>query len=370
MTTTTPQTVPQTGAQNGTTADDFADRLFGAALGAIDLWAIYLGSKFGAYESLATHGPLTRNVLAARTGMHRRYAHEWLEQQVTTGILTVDDPAASPDERRYSLPPGHAEVLTERDSLAYLDPFVRLLVAGGIQLPALLEAYETGGGVSWAQFGADMRTGQAEMNRPWFLQELGSSWFPAVPSLHSALEAGGRVADVGCGEGWSSIAIAKAYPNVTVDGFDIDAPSIEAARRNAAAEGVADRVTFHDVDAGALDPDGSYDVVAAFECIHDMPYPVDVLRLMRELAGDDGQVVVMDEAVGESFGERTDEVERLMYGFSLFVCLPDGLSHPDSAATGTVMRPATLRGYARSAGFADIEVLPIENDLWRFYRLV
>jgi SAM-dependent methyltransferase len=370
MTTTTTPTAEQTTAPSSPTADDFAERVFGAALGAIDLWAIYLGSKFGAYEALATHGPLTRNALAARTGMHRRYAHEWLEQQVTTGILTVDDPAASPDVRRYAIPTGHAEVLTERDSLAYLDPFVRLLVAGSLQLPALLEVYERGGGVSWAQFGADMRTGQAEMNRPWFLQELGSSWFPAVPSLHDALTAGGRVADVGCGEGWSSIAIAKAYPDVTVDGFDIDEPSIEAARRNAAAEGVADRVTFHNVDAGSIEPDGSYQVVTAFECIHDMPYPIDVLRYMRALAGEEGQVVVMDEAVGESFGERTDEVERLMYGFSLFVCLPDGLSHPDSVGTGTVMRPATLREYARSAGFEDIETLPIDNDLWRFYRLV
>lgn len=368
MTTTTINADTTTSPDMGT--DAFAERLFEAALGAIDLWAIYLGSKFGAYDALATHGPLTRNGFAARTGMHRRYAHEWLEQQVTTGILSVDDPTASPDERRYSLPAGHAEVLTDRDSLAYLDPFVRLLVAGGVQLPALLEAYESGDGVSWAQFGADMRTGQAEMNRPWFLHELGSSWFPAVPSLHEILNTGGRVADVGCGEGWSAIAIATAYPNVTVDGFDIDEPSIEAARRNAAAEGVADRVTFHHVDAGSVQPAGDYDVVTAFECIHDMPYPVDVLRTMRALAGDDGEVVVMDEAVGEAFGERTDEVERLMYGFSLFVCLPDGLSHPDSVGTGTVMRPDTLREYAWAAGFSDIEVLPIDNDLWRFYRLV
>ena len=118
-----------------------------------------------------------------------------------------------------------------------------------------------------------------------------------------------------------------------------------------------------------IDLDGAFDVVTAFECIHDLPYPVDVLATMRKLAKGDGHVVVMDEKVSKAFGGRGDDVERLMYGFSLFICLPDGMSHPDSAATGTVMRPSTLRDYAREAGFTDIEILPIESDLWRFYRL-
>jgi 2-polyprenyl-3-methyl-5-hydroxy-6-metoxy-1,4-benzoquinol methylase len=241
-------------------------------------------------------------------------------------------------------------------------------VAAGLQLPALLDAYRTGGGVSWAQFGPDMRTGQAEMNRPWFMSELGTTWFPAVPHLQSKLEMGARVADFGCGEGWSSIAIAKAYPDVTVDGFDIDGPSIEAARRHAEADGVANRVTFHLVDAGS-GVEGTYDVVTAFECIHDLPDPVSVLGAMHEAAVEDGIVVVMDEAVGERFGERTDEIEKLMYGFSIFICLPDGMSHDGSVATGTVMRPSTLETYARAAGFRGVEVLPIDNDLWRFYQL-
>jgi hypothetical protein len=110
-------------------------------------------------------------------------------------------------------------------------------------------------------------------------------------------------------------------------------------------------------------------VVTAFECIHDLTEPVSVLGTMHQAAAEDGIVVVMDEAVGDRFGERTDEVERLMYGFSIFICLPDGMSHDGSAATGTVMRPSTLEAYARAAGFSGVEVLPIENDLWRFYEL-
>jgi SAM-dependent methyltransferase len=353
-----------------TSADAFAGRVFTAALGAVDLWSIYTGDKFGLYRALAESGPATRPELTERTGMHQRYCHEWLEQQVTSGILAVDDPTRPADERRYRLPEGHAEVLTDADSLTYLAPFVRLMSAAGVQLPSLLDAYRTGGGVSWAQFGVDMRTGQAEMNRPWFLSELGNTWFPAIPELHSRLEAGAAVADVGCGEGWSSIAIALAYPNVTVDGFDIDTPSIEAARRHAARAGVADRIRFHDTDAATLDHPDGYDVVTAFECIHDLPYPVPVLSTMRRVVKDGGIVLVMDEAVADAFGDRFDDVERLMYGFSLFICLPDGMSHPDSSGTGTVIRPATLKRYAESAGFSDVEVLPVDNELWRFYRLL
>jgi 2-polyprenyl-3-methyl-5-hydroxy-6-metoxy-1,4-benzoquinol methylase len=259
-------------------------------------------------------------------------------------------------------------VLTNRDSLAYLAPLARLLAGTGEQLGALLEAYRTGDGVGWAQFGERVRTGQADMNRPFFLKELGETWFPTIADVHARLQAGGRVADIGCGEGWSAIGIATAYPDVQVDAYDVDAPSIDAARRHAERAGVADRVRFHRVDVATVDAD-VYDVVAAFECVHDMPHPVEVLRAMRRMARDDGHVIVMDERVGERFTGEQDDVERLMYGFSVLVCLPDGRSHDLSAATGTVMRPDTLRDYARQAGFADVEVLPIDNDLWRFYRL-
>lgn len=352
-----------------TTTEVFAERVFEAALGAIDLWSIYVGDKLDLYRTLAAHGPLTCGELSARTSMHRRYAHEWLEQQVTTGIIEVDDADLEPEARRYSIGRAQAEVLTDADSLAYLAPFARLLVAGAIQLPSLLDAYRSGTGVPWADFGEDMRTGQADMNRPWFLEELASTWLPAVPEIHDRLTAGARVADIGCGEGWSSIGIALGYPNVTVDGYDIDAPSVDAARRHAAAAGVADRVRFHHADASDLGLAAHYDLVTAFECIHDLPSPVDVLGTMRRLAADDGHVVIMDEAVGDRFGSRTDEVERLMYGFSLFVCLPDGMAHQPSAGTGTVFRQSTLESYAYEAGFNGVEVLPIANDLWRFYRL-
>lgn len=347
----------------------FAGRVFDSVLGVIDAWSMYVGDKLGLYEALAD-GSMTRDELAAQTNTHWRYIGEWLEQQVTTGILEVDDPMAPADSRVYTLPAAQRDVLTDRESLNYLTPFVRLITAGGMQMPALIDAYQNGGGVPWEQFGPDMRTGQAEMNRPWFLHALGSEWFPGVPDLHERLQQEDvRVADIGCGEGWSAIGIAQTYPGLTVDGYDIDEASIVAARQHAIDAGVGDRVRFYHADGSDASGHGKYDVVTLFECVHDMAHPVPVLETARRLVKPDGHVVVMDEAVGDVFGERSDEVERLMYGFSMFVCLPDGMSHDGSVGTGTVMRQSQLEEYATTAGFAGVEVLPIQNDLWRFYTL-
>jgi 2-polyprenyl-3-methyl-5-hydroxy-6-metoxy-1,4-benzoquinol methylase len=229
--------------------------------------------------------------------------------------------------------------------------------------------YRSGGGLSWAEMGPEAREGQAAANRPFFVGPLVTDVLPALPEIDAVLRAGGRVADVGCGQGWSSIGMACGYPSAQVEGFDVDVPSLEQARRNAVSAGVAERVRFTAADAGALTAAGEYDLVTAFECVHDLPDPVAVLSTMRGLARPDGFVLVVDEHVAESFTAPGDELERLMYGYSLTCCLPDAMSVQPSAATGTVMRPATLAGYARAAGFSGTEVLPVDHDFFRFYRL-
>jgi SAM-dependent methyltransferase len=241
-----------------------------------------------------------------------------------------------------------------------------------LPLPAILEAFRTGGGVPFGEYGADMREGQGGLNRVAFLQQLGQDWLPSIPDVHARLRADppARVAEVGPGAGWASIGLARAYPKVRVDGFDVDPPSIALANANAREQGVDDRVHFAVRDAADAASAGSYDLVLAFECIHEMADPVAALRAMRQMAGESGAVVVMDERVGDSFAARNDDTEWFMYGFSVLHCLPVGLADRPSAGTGTVMRPETFRRYAIDAGFRDVAVLPIDNYFYTFYRLL
>jgi SAM-dependent methyltransferase len=346
-----------------------ADRLFGAALGSYELLTVHLGDRLGLYRALAERSDADPAELAEATGTQERYVREWLEQQAVAGILEVaEDGDAS--ARRFRIPEGHAEALLDRDSLSYLVPLARLGVAMTNVLPSIEEAFRRGGGVPWSEYGELGRTAQEEANRPQFRHLLASEWIPAMPDVHERLQAQppARVADVACGAGWSSIAFARAYPQAIVDGFDLDEPSIELARRNAAEAGVDDRVTFHVKDAGE-GLEGSYQLVSVFEAIHDLSRPVEVLSAMRGLAADDGAVLVVDEKVADEFTAPGDEVERLMYTYSVLCCLPVGLSESPSVGTGTVMRTDTLRRYAQEAGFADVEVLPVEHDVFRFYRL-
>lgn len=352
--------------------DALVERIFGSSIEFMEILSIYVGDRLGFYRALADDGGATASQLADATGTNERYAREWLEQQAVAGILEVEDADAQPKERHYRLPEGHDEVLLARDSLYFMAPFARLLVGMTRPLPAVLEAFRTGGGVPYADYGEDIREGVAHANRPQFVNLLGTEWLPSVPDVHARLQADppARVADVGCGSGWSSIAIARAYPKAQVDGFDLDEESVAAARANAEAEGLTDRVTFQLRDASDPELSGRYDLAIAIECVHDMARPVEALRAMRSMASEEGTTIVVDERVGEDFAAPSDEVERLMYGFSILHCLPVGMAEQPSAGTGTVMRPATLRRYATEAGFSGVEILPIENELWRFYQLV
>ncbi len=351
--------------------DALVERLFQSSLGMMDILTIYLGDRLGLYRALAELGPATPSQLAATTRTHERYAREWLEQQAVAGLLDVETQTDGVAPR-YSLSPAHTEVLLDRDSLSYMTPLTRQLVGTALPLPALLEAFRTGGGVPYEQYGPDIREGISHANRALFVNLLGSEWIPSIPDLHARLQAEppAKVADIGCGTGWSSISLARAYPKVQIDGYDLDEASIATAKSNAEAEGLSDRVRFRVHDASDPSLSGRYDLAMAIECIHDMTRPVQALRTMRGLVGETGTVLVVDERVGESFVAPGDEIEQMYYGFSVLHCLPVGMAESPSAGTGTVMRPDVLRGYAQEAGFRDIEILPIEHDLWCFYRLV
>jgi SAM-dependent methyltransferase len=346
-----------------------ADRLRANAAGALELYTIYLGERLGLYAALAPGEPLTSTELAERTGTTERYVREWLEHHAAAGLLEVDDPAADPLERRYSMPPEHVPVLTQPDDLRYSAYRGVELVRAARPMSALVEAFRAGGApppIDWEP------EGRAEFNRAIYLTLLGTEWLPSIEDLDARLRADppARVADVACGTGWSSIAMARAYPKITVHGLDLDEAAIALARLHLGHEGaLAERVTFSVADASDPELSGTFDLVTIFEALHDMSRPVEALRAARGLLAEGGSVVIADELVGDAFTAPAPEEERYTYGWSVVSCLPYAMDDPETAATGAVMRPPTLRRYAGAAGFGEVEILPIETDFWRFYRL-
>ncbi|HVL91142.1 MAG TPA: class I SAM-dependent methyltransferase, partial [Actinomycetota bacterium] len=327
----------------GTTAQERTDRLndkiFAAGLGATDLTILYLGEKLGLFRAIAAAGSATPAELAKATGTAGRYCREWLEAAAATEFLEVDDPAAAPDERRFRIPAGGEALLADPADPSF-QGYVPMLFTGCIvMLPAIVEAFRTGGGVPWSQYGPDVIDGQEAQNRNLYLSSLATEWLPKIPDVHARLsEPGARVADVACGTGWSSIAIAEAYPGAEVHGFDLDEYSIAKARGYAEERGLAGRVRFEVRDAADPSLSGAFDLVLILEALHDMGDPVAVLRATRSLAGDRGMVVVMDEKTEETFTPNAPDLERLFYGFSLLACLPAALAD-GPVGTGTVMRP-------------------------------
>lgn len=347
------------------------ERLFESTIGALELLSVHLGWRLGLYEVLAASGPLTAADLAAKAPIDARYAREWLEQQAVAGILVVETGSTVPEERRFVLPAAHAEVLADPENPAHVAPFAPMIVGIAGVLPEVVEAYRAGTGVPYEHYGRDFRDGQGRINRPAFTHEL-AGWLRASEEVHARLSGDppARVADVGCGQGYSTVAIARAYPKALVDGFDLDEASVGDSKQVATDSGVGDRVSFAVRDATELAQAGPYDLVCIFEALHDMARPVEALAGARVALAPGGSVLVADERVADAFTAPGDEVERMMYGWSVVHCLPASRTEEPSAALGTVLRTGTVERLAGEAGFSTVEVLRIENDFFRFYRLV
>jgi 2-polyprenyl-3-methyl-5-hydroxy-6-metoxy-1,4-benzoquinol methylase len=345
-------------------------RISDATLAFQDVLTIYLGERLGLYDDLGRHGPSTAAELAARTGTHERYVREWLEQQAAAEVIGCEDASAPPEGRRFFLPPASAEVLTDRESLLWSAARPRSLVALAQKLPLLLEAFRSGAGI--ADGTEDARTAQGDLGRAAFLRQLATEWLPAIPDVDARLRAEppARVLDVGCGSGWASIALARGYPLVRVDGLDLDPASLADARSNARAHGVADRVEFHVCDAAAPELRAGYDLVIAFEAIHDMPRPVEALAAMRRLAAPSGTVLVVEMKIAESFTLPAPPNDRLNYGWSVLTCLASSMCGEEPAGTGTLLRRGALESRARSAGFSSIEDAGVPHEGWTFWRLL
>lgn len=344
--------------------DALQERLFTELNGAMSILNMYVGDRLDLFKALVETGPVTVESFVAKTGLNKRYILEWLECMAAGEYLDYDSNAST-----FSLSPEHAIVFTDPDHPAsgmgvygWLSSFVNIL-------PQLLEAFQSGAGIPYEEYGLDMVNGQGALTKPMFINDYASNWIAAMPDIQAKLQAGGRVAEVGCGIGWSAIAVAQAFPGVKVDGIDPDEVSLVEARKHTAAAGVSDRITYHSTTVEDAPMQGPYDLVTAFECLHDMPYPVQALSAMRELASPNGAVLIADEAVADTLEENKNFMGHMFYNFSVLHCLPQAMGFPDSAQTGTVIKPSTVRRYAEEAGFSSVDVLDIENPQFRFYRL-
>lgn len=357
-------TITQTLESPAPVLEGLEDRLISSAVAALELLSIHIGRNLGLYEHLAGDW-VNAEGMAIRSGIESRYALEWLEQQAVAGFIAVDNPLDRARDRRYRLTAHGRSVFTEPDHPSHVSPLADMVAGVGQALGEVIEAYRTGGGVAFSRFGEAMLDGQGGINRPAFTHDLVNSWIPSVTGLPELLHEGGRIADLGCGVGWSTIAMGLGFPASEVVGIDSDRSSIEAARLNAGRLG-AD-VRFEAADASALAEDAPFDLVTILEALHDMARPAEVLEAARGALKSGGIVLVADEKVADRFTAPGDELERMMYGWSVNHCLPAAMSEQPSAAIGTVIREPVVRDLALQAGFESVEVLDIDGGFFRIY---
>ena len=309
---------------------------------------VVIGDRLGLYKAMAGADPLTPAELARRTGTAERYVREWLLNQAAGGYVAYE-----PATGRYRLPPEQALALADEDGPAF--------VAGGFEImtailraePQVAEAFRTGRGLPWADHAPGLFDGTERFFRRAYRVSLVAEWLPALGGVVPKLEAGARVADVGCGYGAAAILLAQAYPRARVDGYDSHVPSVERARRAAADAGVAGRTHFEVAGAAALPApaDGAgYDLVAYFDSFHDMGDPVRVARRAREVLAPDGAVLLVEPMAGDRVEDNLTPFGRLAAAASTLVCTPNALNEGDTAL-GQLYADGELQAVFQEAGF-------------------
>jgi SAM-dependent methyltransferase len=306
---------------------------------------VVMGDKLGLYRALAGAGPLTPGELAVEAGVSERYTAEWLNNQAAGGYVAYD-----PASGRYTLPPEQAVALTDADSPAYLPGFFQIALGSVLDSPRITEAARSGEGVGWHEHTHDVFEGCERFFRPGYNASLVPDWLPALDGVVAKLEQGGRVADIGCGHGSSTILMARAFPRSQFVGSDYHVGSIETARERAREAGVEDRVSF-EIAAAADHPGEGYDLVTMFDCLHDMGDPVGAARRVRRSIAPDGTWMIVEPAAGDRVEDNLNPVGRAYYGFSTLLCTPASLSQDVGLALGAQAGEARIRDVAHAGGF-------------------
>lgn len=305
---------------------------------------VHMGDRLGYYRDLAAHGPTTPEELAERTGTGLPYAREWLNAQAAGEVVELDASG------RYHLPPEHALALTDESSPAYLPGFFQIALGTVHDADQVIEAARSATGVGWHEHTADVHDGCERFFRPGYAAHLVAEWLPALDGAVERLEAGARVADVGCGHGASTVLMAEAFPRSSFVGSDYHAASIATATDRAATAGVGGRARFEVASAAEFSGEG-YDLVTMFDCLHDMGDPLGAARHVRRAIAPDGTWMIVEPAAGDRVEDNLNPVGRAYYGFSTLLCTPASLSQPGAAALGTQAGPERIREVVTEAGF-------------------
>jgi 2-polyprenyl-3-methyl-5-hydroxy-6-metoxy-1,4-benzoquinol methylase len=305
----------------------------------------YIGDRLGLYKAMAKSGPVDSQTLAKLTSTNERYVREWLINQAAGGYVSYD-----PASKRYSLSPEHALVLADENSLHFSAGGFQSLMALMHASQRILDCVKTGSGLGWNEQESDLFEGTERFFRPAYIGQLVSQWIPSIKGLKEKLENGATVADVGCGHGVSTLVMAEAFPRSRFYGFDLHQPSIERAQAAAKKAGISDRVTFHQASADQI-ADHQYDLIAYFDCLHDMGDPVGACRKAGTTLKKDGCLMIVEPMAGASVEENFNDVGRAFSGFSVLCCTPNAIA-AGGTALGTVATDHSLSEVLKQAGFS------------------
>jgi len=328
-----------------TKLNQFVGRMLGDMGAALGAALILVGDRLGLYKALAESGPMTTPELAQATGTTERYIREWLAAQAAAGYAEYDAATS-----KFSLSPEQAAVFADEQGPAFLAGFYDIVAAAVRDEPKISEAFKTGKGVGWHEHHGCLFRGTERFFRTSYIHHLVQEWLPALEGVTAKLEHGALVADVGCGHGASTILMAQAFPKSRFHGFDYHLPSIERARTSAKAAGVADRCTF-EVTAAKEYPGGGYDLVAFFDCLHDMGDPAGAARHVRQTLASDGTWMLVEPFAGDHLHENLNPVGRVYYAASTMICTPASLSQEVGLGLGAQAGEARLKDVVTSGGF-------------------
>lgn len=309
---------------------------------------IDIGHKLGLYKAMAEAGPVTSQEVARTAGCAERYVREWLNGQAAGGYVLYHS-----ESRTYELSPEQAFLFADEHSPVFMPPIWEVVAAAWAGEARTIEAFRTGNGVSWGEHDGRLHCGAAAFYRNGYRASLVAEWLPALDGVVAKLEAGARVADIGCGHGHSTLLMAEAFPNSRFLGFDTHAGSIDAARAHAEEAGLADRVEFVLADATAPLA-GTFDLVCFFDCLHDLGHPVEAARRAREALADEGTLLLVEPYASDRVEDNLNPVGRIYYTGSTWLCCAHAISEDGTHVLGAQAGEARLAQVCREAGFSRV----------------